>query len=462
MSIRTRLALLYFAITLAAVAVVYFYVAPPLESNLRSEKLRNLAAAADAYARPLERAIGSNIDAKQVDREVRQVADRSNTRATLLGVNRGSLGLSIYVVSDSTTEVEIKDLQFALATDAARTGRTVTGWEASANGRLGEAAKPLFFRGRVDRVLVLSTPLSDVQSNVALVRRKILVAGALALALALFAGYLVARALSLRVKRLEQAAGRVAKGDFTARFPVDSLDELGQLARALDDMQRQLAQLDSARKRFIATASHELRTPIFSLGGFLELLEDEDLDEQTRRQFLGQIRAQVARLGKLATDLLDLSKLEAGSLDLRTEQTDVALLARAVTAEFTPALAAHDSHLELRLAPEEIEATCDPDRVAQIVRILLDNALTHTPQGTRIEVSAGQENGQVTLAVQDHGLGIKRTVLPRIFEPFYTSDDAQGSGLGLAIARELAERMNGRLGVDSVPGRTTFTLDLPG
>ncbi|MEA2272442.1 MAG: two-component system, OmpR family, sensor kinase [Solirubrobacteraceae bacterium] len=461
MSIRNRLALLQFAITLAAVGVVYFYVAPSLESNLRSEKLRSLASAADAYARPLERAIGSNIDARAVDREVRQVADRSNTRATLLGVNRGTLGVSTWLVSDSTTEVEIKDLQFAVATEAARSGHTVTGWEAGASGRVGEAAKPLFFRNRVDRVLVLSTPLSDVQSNVALVRRKILVAGAIALVFTLLAGYLVARALSLRVRRLEQTAGRVAKGDFTARFPVDSTDELGQLARALDDMQRQLAELDSARKRFIATASHELRTPIFSLGGFLELLEDEELDEATRRQFLGQVRGQVARLGKLATDLLDLSKLEAGSLDLRPEPTDLGLLARAVTAEFTPALAAHDSHLELRLGGERLQAVCDPERVAQIMRILIDNAITHNPPGTDIAVSADRFDGSMRLAVRDGGVGIKRGTLDRIFEPFFTSDDAQGSGLGLAIARELAERMNGKLGVDSVPGRTTFSLDLP-
>ena len=103
-------------------------------------------------------------------------------------------------------------------------------------------------------------------------------------------------------------------------------------------MQRQLAQLDAARKRFIATASHELRTPIFSLGGFLELLEDEELDEETRAQFLSQLREQVDRLRTLATDLLDLSRLEAGSLELRPEPTDVGELARAVAAEFAPAL----------------------------------------------------------------------------------------------------------------------------
>jgi len=132
-----------------------------------------------------------------------------------------------------------------------------------------------------------------------------------------------------------------------------------------------------------------------------------------------------------------------------------------VTSEFTPGLTQHDSHLELRLQRSPIRAVCDRERVGQIMRILIDNALAHTPRGTDIFVSASRADGSVQLAVRDHGLGIHRTVLPRIFEPFFTSDDAQGSGLGLAIARELAEQMDGRLRVDSVPGRTTFTLDLP-
>jgi signal transduction histidine kinase len=226
-------------------------------------------------------------------------------------------------------------------------------------------------------------------------------------------------------------------------------------------MQGQLAQLDSARKRFIATASHELRTPIFSLGGFVELLQDEEIDEETRAQFLEQIAEQLARLRRLTAELLDLSRLEAGSLELRAEPTDVGDLAREVTQEFTPALTQHDSHLQLRLGRDPVRATCDRERVAQIMRILIDNALAHTPRGTDIFVSARRENGAVQLAVRDNGLGIHRTVMPRIFEPFFTSDDAQGSGLGLAIARELAERMEGRLAVESVPGRTTFTLELP-
>jgi signal transduction histidine kinase len=108
-----------------------------------------------------------------------------------------------------------------------------------------------------------------------------------------------------------------------------------------------------------------------------------------------------------------------------------------------------------------LDATCDPERLAQIMRILIDNALRHTPDRTAVVVSAEPNGTRVRLAVSDSGPGIKRSELERIFEPFYTSDDARGSGLGLAIARELAERMNGQLAARSTPGRTTFSLELP-
>jgi two-component system, OmpR family, sensor kinase len=296
---------------------------------------------------------------------------------------------------------------------------------------------------------------------VSVVRHEILVGGGIALLLALIGGYVVARVLGQRVKRLELAAGQVAAGDFEHPIPVDSRDELGQLARAFNQMQRQLGQLESARKKFIATASHELRTPIFSLGGFVELLEDEDLDLETRRRFLDQVKQQVERLRKLSVDLLDLSRLESGTLELRPEHVDLGELTRSVSGEFEPALAQHDSHLELRLAARRIEAVCDPVRIAQIMRILIDNALTHTPPATRIVVTAGRADGHVRLAVRDDGDGIHPDAMPRIFEPFYTADDAQGSGLGLAIASELAERMAGRLSVSSHPGETTFMLEIP-
>jgi signal transduction histidine kinase len=370
----------------------------------------------------------------------------------------GTLGIDVdQIVSAPTGMVPPSDMKLGL--DAAIHGSVKT---ATLSGN-GVVALPIRLGSRVAAVALFSVPLSDVLSNVSLIRREILIAGLIALAFAVLAGTLVARAISQRVKRLEDAARRVAAGDFSARFQVDSHDELGQLAGALDDMQRQLAELDNARKRFIATASHELRTPIFSLGGFLELIQDEELDEDERRQFVGQVREQVDRLGKLATGLLDLSRLEAGSIELQPKPTDIAGLASAVTSEFVPALNQHRSHLELRMARRPVRATCDPERVAQILRILIDNAITHTPPGTQIVVTAarGENGGGVTLSVLDRGEGIPPGSEERIFDPFFTSDGVLGSGLGLAIARELAERMHARIEVESAPGQTTFTLGLP-
>jgi signal transduction histidine kinase len=122
----------------------------------------------------------------------------------------------------------------------------------------------------------------------------------------------------------------------------------------------------------------------------------------------------------------------------------------------------HHTDLELRLPEGEVSAVCDRERVAQIMRILLDNALRHTPEGTSVTVSANGNNGAAELTVADSGPGIDPTARSQLFERFYTADAVRGSGLGLAIARELAERMDGRIDLLSRPGRTQFTLALPG
>ncbi len=463
-SIKYRLALLFFAVTFVALAVVYLYVTPTLGTGLRTQKLRTLQIAAQAYSRRLQGALVNGESRRELARAVHDAAQISNDRVTLLGVAAHGGGMSTYYIDDSAAESpgeRVGSLSFAIADQVARERKLLTTRETSANGPVGEAAKPLFDRGQVVGVGVFSGSLSDVERSVAAIRERMLIAGGLALAFSLLAGYLLARAISLRVGRLEEAAWRVAEGDFGARFAVDSGDELGQLARALDSMQRQLAELDSARERFIATASHELRTPIFSIGGFLELIQDEELDAGERRQFLGQVRTQVERLGQLATGLLDLSRLESGALELRSEEVDLAEIVQMVSAEFIPALNQHDSELRRRVASEPLVLTCDPERVAQILRILIDNAIAHTPRGTGIVISIAAAERQTRLAVRDFGPGIGAAARERIFEPFYTSDEGQGSGLGLAIAHELAERMGGALTVESTPGRTVFTLALP-
>jgi signal transduction histidine kinase len=459
-SLRNRLALIFALIVCAAIGGLYIYVTPPLRERLVDQKLQDLATDAKRYSGGIDRVAGTSVSTRTLNQRVQSASTRAGAEVTLLGLVAGADDMFLSFADSNPDGATIGDMQ-SVAEEAVATKRPATAAGTTRLGRLAFAAIPLI-RDKQVRYVVVFSALTDVQGPVAVVRKRILLSGAVVLLIAVLAGYLVASRLTARVQRLEEAAGKVAAGDFSTRIVVDSDDELGRLAAAFDDMQRQLARLDTARKQFIASASHELRTPIFSLGGFLELLEDEDLDEATRAQFLGQVRGQVERLRKLATELLDLSRLEAGGLELRPEPTDLGDLARQVAGEFGPRLAQRGDAIELRTSPGPIELECDPERVAQVVRILLDNALVHTPQGTGIVVSTEQEDGHVRLEVSDTGLGIKRQSMPHIFEPFFSSDDgAQGAGLGLAIARELAGTMRGELTVRSVPGSTTFALVLP-
>jgi signal transduction histidine kinase len=463
-SLRNRLAVVFGLIVLGAIGTVYLSTVPRLEDRLTRQKLSALEEDAQRSAGSLANAINMGREGEELAQPVTVAASRAGAEVLLGKPLVGGKPAGLNLAEDSSVNGGVRwDEVSSLAVDALRTGRPQKATATTSVGRQALAAEPLLDdRKRIVGVAVFADALADVEANVALIRRQILVSGGIALVIAILAGYLVARALSQRVKRLERAARRVSAGDFTDPIRADSDDELGQLAAAFDDMQNQLARLDRARKQFIASASHELRTPIFSLGGFLELLADEDLDEETRRQFLEQLQGQVERMRNLATELLDLSRLEAGALELRPEPTDVGQLAREVAAEFTPAAARHGADVRLDLDEEPLELDCDPERVAQVLRILLDNALVHTPAGTGVRVSAARENGHVRLEVSDRGLGIKRQNMPHIFEPFFTSnDEAQGAGLGLAIARELAERMHGELTVSSTPGRTTFALELP-
>jgi signal transduction histidine kinase len=460
-SVRTRLVLLFFAITAAAIGFVYLYVVPQLQSSLTAEKLQRMEAVGIEQSGRFALALRRGASSAELERLVRASAQKSAARATLLGVREGPQGpRPEFVIADSQLERTAIAPSYPAAAAAAASGRPGTAVETVGGTRLGETAIVISRAGQPRWVLVLLAPLGEVDDNVALIKRQILIAGTIALALALAAGWFAARAHAQRLRRLEAAAERVADGDFNTSIPYEGTDEVGQLASALDEMQKRLARLDSARREFIANASHELRTPIFSLGGFVELLETEDPDPEARAEFVRTMREQVDRLTKLTVELLDLSKLDADSIEIRPSRVDLAGLAARVVEEFAPAAEQHSSGIELRSHGAAL-ARADVDRVAQIMRILLDNALTHTPAGTSIAVTAQTSNGQAGLVVSDNGPGVPAQARDRIFERFFTGDRVRGSGLGLAIARELALRMGGEISLASHAGRTEFTLTLP-
>jgi signal transduction histidine kinase len=186
------------------------------------------------------------------------------------------------------------------------------------------------------------------------------------------------------------------------------------------------------------------------------------MDPAVRRDFLGEMRDQIDRLTRLATDLLDLSRLDAGQLEVETVRFDLAATARAVAEEFR-AVAETEEHELATTADEPVEVLADEVRVQQIARVFVENAIRHTPRGTTVAVTTGTTDGGAALAVRDDGPGIPAEDQRHLFQRFYRAGGgkASGSGLGLAIASELATRMAGRIDVRSAAGETVFTLALP-
>jgi signal transduction histidine kinase len=448
--LAVKFSLALFVIVAGALGIVYLAVVPRLESRLVDAKVQDLERASRSVVTQFRRANPLT--------EYQPVAQvfASSLSARVVVLERLQNSMISVADSNGLTSSEVRKDPVAL--EALETGRTASGRVERGGTERAEVAVPL----DSSTVILLSASLKDALADVSLVRRTLIAAGLAALALSLLVGMVAAWRFTRRIRSLEDAAGRIAAGDFDHPVADPVEDEVGQLAQAFDAMRLRLAHLDHARREFIANASHELRTPLFSLGGFLELLAGEELDERERLDFVEEMSAQVERLTKLATDLLDLSRLDAGQLAVGKTDVDVAAVVRTV-AEEVRALAEGSEHVIRIEADEPVLALGDEQRILQIARNLVENALKHTPAGTNIAISAAAGHENVTLSVRDDGPGVPERDQEHLFDRFYRADGgkASGSGLGLAIAKELAHRMEGRLELRSVAGETTFTLVLP-
>jgi signal transduction histidine kinase len=450
--LRARLVLALVAIVAGALGTAYLIVIPPLEKQLVDARLDEL----EEQAVPLVERLPE--DTFLWNDAVDDYAVQTNARVVAFRVLKVEPP-AIAVAADSRTRSSRDVAEDPTALRAVESGEVERGRVEDTSGDYAEVAVP---QG-ADAVVLFRASLADSLATVRLVERRLLLATLFALVLALALGLTAAGMLAHRVQRLETAAERIAGGDFGAPIVDRGEDEIGQLAVAFDRMRIQLAQLDTARKEFVANASHELRTPLFSLAGFLELLADEELDDETREEFLGTMRSQVERLTKLSTDLLDLSRVDAGQLRVEEEAVDLSLLARTLVADLEPVAAASGHALGVEV-DDAVWCTADETRVSQIGRALIVNALMHTPSGTCVAVHAARRGERARLEVVDDGPGIPPAQREAVFERFYRVEGgkASGSGLGLAIARELARLMRGSVQLESKPGRTVFTLDLPG
>jgi signal transduction histidine kinase len=270
------------------------------------------------------------------------------------------------------------------------------------------------------------------------------VAGITASGLALVVVWFLARGMTSPLREMAQATEAMARGDFSRRVTATSRDEIGALGRAFNQMAAELAETDRMRRDLVANVSHELRTPITALQAKLENIIDgiEDADVDTLKVML----AQVERLGRLVQQLLDLSRLESGTLPLDRREFDVEPMLQHAVREAE--LHAADVHMTVNVQPADLVLDADQERLHQVIANLVENAVRHSPRGATVAVNARALRDAVEFDVTDEGPGIPEQEAPRVFERFYRSDTSRsshngGAGLGLAIARWIVDLHGG-------------------
>lgn len=429
------------AVTLAVAALALL---SPLEQRLR-ESAESALRAAVASTR-------TELSEQHVD-PATGLPEEAELRATLDRLRRGQaaqpwlLDARLAIVSRGTPSDFDIPVFYPIAEQVLRTRRGAD----VLRGDIYIIVRPVRI-GRAPYVLVVVKHLDYVASAVSTVENAFVVAAGAGLATALLLGIALSGRLVARLRRVRDAARELEqRGPGVAIELGGWRDEVGELARSLESMRKRLADQDAALRSFIATASHELRTPLASLEGLLELvaddLEEEHLDVGDARERTARAREQARRLASLATDLLDLSRIDSRT-PLRSEAIELSELARAVVAEMELRAAGQDVRIEVHPPERAVWARGDPGALARILRILLDNALRFSPSGAAIHVRVRSGGGSATLLVSDEGPGVPADERELIFARFRRGSQTGGRGgfgLGLAIGRELAQRMGGTL-----------------
>ena len=324
--------------------------------------------------------------------------------------------------------------------------------------------------GAPDRLVTirLSEPFTYRAQTLETIVGVMFFAAGIALLVAIFASIIFADRLTHPIRQLPGAARELSEGHLEVRVRPAGAPEMAELTAALNAMAQRLQQSiefirrDRDRGReFLADVSHELRTPIAALRTFNELLAEGAVDDEaTRAEFLEQSRQQIERLDWLATNLLELSKLDSGLvlLDLRPE--DLRAVVESAVQQAQPTADRKGVQLIVDLPTEAVRQRHDPQRLGQVLSNLIGNALKFTPAGGRVEVELRPTGSGAELRVADTGVGIDPQELPYVFERFYRGAQAHesraaGSGLGLSIVRSIVEMHNGRVAITSTPARGT-------
>ncbi|MBR7133438.1 MAG: HAMP domain-containing protein [Clostridia bacterium] len=329
------------------------------------------------------------------------------------------------------------------------------------------AVEPLIFEDELYGTVFVTAPISTVSKLLSSVTRLYLASALVPLVLMFFSIYAMIYRMTKPLKLMSEASRAMAKGDFSRRIPVMSDDEIGELSASFNMMTNSLSQLEGMRKSFVANVSHELKTPMTTIGGFIDGILDGTIEQEKQQYYLGIVSDEVKRLSRLVQSMLSMAKLESGEFVLKPELFDLRELICTIVVGQEQRI--EERRLEIIGLDElqEISVNADRDLIHQAVYNLVDNAIKFTENGGKISFSLKTENKKAVLAVTNTGTGIPEKDLPFVFERFYKVDKSRSTsknstGLGLYIVKTIITAHGGNITVTTKEGQfTSFKVILP-
>ncbi len=418
--------------------------------------------------------------AEQVVNTTLRMADKPN------GIS--AYGYTMYVesvASSTDTEIFVIDAEGTLIASSVSgysggikrefTKDVLKGEKATYRGSVGgifsadmiSVACPIKYSDSIVGGVLVSAPIPEV-SAMRFEILKIFIFNVLGVAVAAaFLAYVISRRITKPMLELSRAAKKIASGDFAQRVSVDAKNELGELGETFNNMAESIEQLENMRSSFISNVSHDLRTPMTTIIGFVEGIIDGTIPEEKHKWYLSIVLDESRRLSRIVTDLLDIGKLEQGNFKIEKREFDVNEIIRLNIIKFEKRITEKNIQLVVGFEGENLKVYADKDAISRVLTNLFDNAIKFTQNGGFIDINTGTKNGKAYFSIQNSGVGIDKKDLIHIFDRFYKSDksrslDKNGAGLGLYIVKSIIKAHGENVWAESEPDeftRFSFTLE---
>jgi two-component system phosphate regulon sensor histidine kinase PhoR len=471
---KNRLVLKFFSafsvLILIIVFVLNFFVSLRLRDHFEKKISAELKSNAVLVADILEKDLAED-KFEEIQQKTSQLADKLNLRITVIDKDGRVLG-------DSEEQPSLME-NHSDRTEVIETIKTGFGQSTRFSDTLGINMKYVAVRAdQGDRILGIvrfALPLSRVQPEIRIIYRVVLFGTIAAVIIALIVAYFVSRSITLPIRQVKETARQIARGDFSRRVRIKSRGELRELAESLNTMADELQQkmenlkrLDRVRTDFVANVSHELKTPLTLIKGYIETLQNKAInDKEKSARFISIIKEHSDRLGYIIDDLLSLSEVELSRDCVNRTEFDLKEVIDEISLGFGQALAEKNQSLTVRTHGNDFSIQADRNKVEQVFANLIDNSIKYTKESGRIEISLYEEDQTVRVTVKDNGIGIPKEHRHRVFERFYRVDKARsrelgGTGLGLSIVKHIVLAHNGNIAIESEPNKgTTVSVTFP-